>query len=90
MHCGLPIVSTNTGGQTDILKDRINALLVSGCEGDAFAGKIQELMLDENLRKNISINNIHDINQYYIEEVASDYETLYSDLIKKTNQRGTE
>ncbi|MDD1700446.1 MAG: glycosyltransferase family 4 protein [Methanoregula sp.] len=88
MHCGLPIVSTNNGGQTDILKDRINALLVSGNDSDAFAGRIKELMLDETLRKNISINNRRDIDHYYIEEIASEYETLYKDLIKTQSNEG--
>jgi len=88
MHCGLPIVSTDNGGQTDILKDRVNALLVSDNNSDAFAGKIQELMLDETLRKNISINNTRDISHYYIEKIVSEYETLYSDLIKTRSNEG--
>jgi glycosyltransferase involved in cell wall biosynthesis len=89
MHCGLPIVSTDNGGQTDILKNRVNALLVTGNDSDAFAVKIQELLLDENLRKNISINNLRDIKHYYIEEIASDYETLYVDLTKTRSHEGT-
>lgn len=82
MHCGLPIVSTNNGGQTDIVKDRINALLVPAKDSDAFAGKIHEMMLDKILRNNISINNRRDIAHYYIEEIVSDYEKVYRDLIK--------
>jgi glycosyltransferase involved in cell wall biosynthesis len=82
MHCGLPIVSTNNGGQTDILKDRVNALLVSDNDSDAFAEKIKELLLDDFLRKNISVNNRRDISHYYIEEIVSVYENLYKDLIK--------
>lgn len=89
MHCGLSIVSTDTGGQTDILKDRVNALLVSGNSIDAFAGKIQELMTDEILRKNISINNTRDIDHYYIEKIAVAYETLYGDLIKTRSNEET-
>lgn len=88
MHCGLPIVSTNNGGQTDILKDRVNALLVSDNDTDDFAEKIKELMLDEALRNNIVINNIRDIKHYYIEEIASDYERLYGDLIKTRYNEG--
>jgi len=89
MHCGLPIVSTDNGGQTDILKNRVNALLVTGNDSDVFAVKIQELLLDENLRKNISINNLRDVKHYYIEEIASDYETLYVNLIKTRSNEGT-
>jgi len=88
MHCGLPIVATNNGGQTDILKDRVNALLVPAKDSDAFAGKIQELMLDKILRKNISVNNIRDIDYYYIEEIVSEYELLYGNLIKKRSNEG--
>lgn len=82
MHCGLPIVSTNNGGQTDILKDRVNALLVPCNDSEAFAEKIKELVRDDILRKNISINNRRDIDQYSIERVATDYETLYGELTK--------
>jgi sucrose-phosphate synthase len=88
MHCGLPIVATNNGGQTDILKDHVNALLVPAKDSDAFAGKIQELMQDKILRKNISVNNIRDINYYYIEEIVSEYELLYGNLIKKRSNEG--
>jgi glycosyltransferase involved in cell wall biosynthesis len=86
MHCGLPIVSTNNGGQEDILKDYENALFTDAYDIDAFAKKIQELLADTNLKTVLSTNNQRIIKHYYIEEIAEIYENLYKELIKSKRQ----
>jgi glycosyltransferase involved in cell wall biosynthesis len=82
MHCGLPIVSTDNGGQTDFLKDGENALFAPPQNSVVLAEKIRNLMEDEDLRKFVSTNNFRDVRQYYIEEISKNYEHLYSELIK--------
>jgi len=80
MHCGLPIVSTDEGGQTDILIDGRNALLVPPGDSIALSEKIRQLLNDDLLRMNISGNNRTDIGNYYIDEIVKEYENIYIEL----------
>jgi glycosyltransferase involved in cell wall biosynthesis len=80
MHCGLPIVSTDEGGQTDILTDGRNALLVPPGDSIALSEKIRQLLNDDLLRMNISGNNRTDIGNYYIDEIVKEYENIYIEL----------
>ena len=83
MHCGLPIVSTNNGGQTDFLVDGENALMVPIEDGEAIANQIENLMSNEILRFKMSEINAEDIKKYYIENVTSKYEYIFeSDIIQ--------
>jgi glycosyltransferase involved in cell wall biosynthesis len=88
MHCGLPIISTDNGGQVDLLKDYVNALFSEAQNSDAFSKKIRELLADENLRMALSSNNRRDIANFYIEEISNIYENLYRVLIKKRSNEG--
>lgn len=78
MYCGLPIVATNNGGQTDFLIDGKNALLIPVKNWEILAEKIEELCCDESKRNKMSLNNKEDIEKYYIQEVAMQYEKLFS------------
>jgi glycosyltransferase involved in cell wall biosynthesis len=80
MHCGLPIVSTNNGGQEDILKDRENALFADTYDSNTFAKRILELLENTTLQKVISSNNRKDVTRYYINKIAKRYEELYQDV----------
>jgi glycosyltransferase involved in cell wall biosynthesis len=84
MYCGLPIVSTNNGGQLDILKNHENALLAEAQDSDAFSMKIRELLADEGMKTAFSSNNRRDITHYYIENIAKMYENIYRELINIT------
>jgi len=84
MYCGLPIVSTNNGGQLDILKNHENALLAEAQDSDAFSMKIRELLADEGMKTAFSSNNRRDITHYYIENIAKMYENIYRELLNIT------
>ena len=77
MYCGLEIVSTDNGGQTDFLLDKKNALMVPIEDSDALADKILELLKNENLRMKMIENNRKDIREFDIENVATKYEELF-------------
>jgi len=78
MHCGLPIVATNNGGQTDFLVDGKNALLVPIRNWEILAEKINEVCCDKSKRDKMSANNKEAIKRYYIQEIAMQYEKLFS------------
>jgi glycosyltransferase involved in cell wall biosynthesis len=77
MYCGLPIVATNNGGQTDFLVDGKNALLVPIKNWQILAEKIDEICCDRSKRDKMSINNRKDIKKYYIQEIAAQYEKIF-------------
>ena len=81
MHCGLPIVATNNGGQTDFLVDEQNALLVPIKDSDALAEKIVELIENKEKRLEMSSTNRKDIQNFYIEKITKQYVNVYKDVI---------
>jgi glycosyltransferase involved in cell wall biosynthesis len=77
MYCSLPIVSTNNGGQTDFLKDGINALLVPIEDSKALSLAIQKLKRDYMLREGMKQHNTRDIENFSIDKIAGEYEKLF-------------
>jgi len=82
MYCGLPIVSTNNGGQTDFLVEGENALMVPIEDSEAIADKILEMLKNKDLRGKMIENNIKDIRKYDIENVAMKYEKLFEQCVE--------
>lgn len=73
MQTGLPIVSTNYGGQLDIIKNRVNGLLVEHCSSDALADGIIQLLADKELMKKMRQNNLNKVSEFYADSIAEKY-----------------
>jgi len=82
MYCGLPIVATNNGGQTDLLKDNENTLFVPIKSALKLADAIHKMIIDENLRVRIAKNNMEEIRKYYVNKISSQYEKIFKKLLK--------
>jgi glycosyltransferase involved in cell wall biosynthesis len=80
MYCGLPIVSTDNGGQTDFLIDGVNALMVPVEDSDALAEQIKILIDNESLRLQMIEKNKKDITRFYIESIVKEYERSFGDV----------
>lgn len=52
---GLPIISTNTGGASELVADGQNGFIVKFKDSQDIAEKIEKLILDEDLRKKMSV-----------------------------------
>lgn len=83
MYFGLPIVTTNVGGQTDFLQDGRNALLTGTGDVDAMAKSIQKMASDGVFRKRLGENNRRDIQEQMIDAVAARYEELFMDILQE-------
>ncbi|MBF0216323.1 MAG: glycosyltransferase family 4 protein [Candidatus Omnitrophica bacterium] len=83
MASGLPIISTDRGGQRDIIKDRENGLLVPPDDQDKLASAISELCADNALRERIAIVNKKTSESYTIQDVARRYLALFQNIISK-------
>ena len=78
MACGLPIITTNkcVAGM-ELIKDNENGFLVPIENTQLLAEKINVILNDIDLQKQMSINNLHKIKRYTIENMAEKhYQTL--------------
>ena len=81
MHFGLPIVSTNNGGQTDFLKHEENALLINVGDVESCTRAIERFMTDKGLYDRCSQQNRKKIKDFYAETVANKYLALFRSSI---------
>ncbi|OGM18703.1 hypothetical protein A2686_03450 [Candidatus Woesebacteria bacterium RIFCSPHIGHO2_01_FULL_38_10] len=80
MYCGLPILATNVGGQTDFLEDGKTGFLVRPERPRELADVILKLQNDGTLVKEISIYNRKKVKTYYISKISGGYKKIYKYL----------
>jgi glycosyltransferase involved in cell wall biosynthesis len=73
MQVGLPIVSTNYGGQVDLITNQVNGLLVEPEKVEILAEAIKRLLRDINLYKKISCNNIEKVKEFRTDTIIHEY-----------------
>lgn len=83
MHCGLPIVTTNVGGQTDFLAHGDNALLCSPGDVAGLAASLDRLADDESQRTQMGSRNRAEIKKYMIDEVVRQYLVLFDEQVAR-------
>lgn len=81
MYCGLPIITTNVGGQTDFLTHGHNALLCNPGDQKGLAACLDRLAGDATLRKQMGARNSEEIKKHAMDEVVQQYVVLYDELI---------
>lgn len=77
MYAGLPIVSTDNGGQVDLIKNYRNGILVRPGEVEPLAVAIRELSTNKDLAKATALNNRNDIQEYFMSVNAQKYINLF-------------
>ncbi|MDM8553134.1 glycosyltransferase family 4 protein [Desulfococcaceae bacterium HSG7] len=80
MSVGLPIVCYDNGGQTDFLKDGETGVLVELGNRAAFADKLRALIVKPALRTQMETFNRRYIHEFFIENIANQYEKQYRAL----------
>ncbi|MBD3380386.1 MAG: glycosyltransferase [Candidatus Omnitrophica bacterium] len=81
MACGLSIVSTDNGGQTDILEHEKNALMVPPGDAEALAEAIEELLSSPETMRKMKTNNLEHAKDFSISKVAARYMELFRETI---------
>ncbi|MCK4852354.1 MAG: glycosyltransferase family 4 protein [Candidatus Omnitrophica bacterium] len=79
MSCGLPVVATDQGGQTDIIAPDRNGILVPPRDETKLAEAILDLAMDDRRRREISENNRSAAARYSISAVSRRYVKLFKD-----------
>jgi glycosyltransferase involved in cell wall biosynthesis len=77
MYCGLPIVTTNNGGQTDFLTHEENALLVPIRDTKALKQALTQALQDATWRQDCGARNREKIKTLYVDNLMSQYDALF-------------
>ncbi len=83
MYCGLPIVCSFEGGQVDFLKEGKNALLVPPEDDLVLSQALKKVITSRDLQKTMQENNLKDVEKYYIQNTAANFEKLFEEVTKK-------
>lgn len=82
MYAGLPIITTNNGGQMDFLEEEKNALLVPIQDKYALLNAIQRGIHDHEWRKICGQNNAIKITSLFVENIIPEYHKLFNRAIE--------
>jgi glycosyltransferase involved in cell wall biosynthesis len=82
MYAGLPIISTNVGGQNDLLTDGENAVMVEPADKEALKAAILKIYENKAIREKLGQNNKAKIKQFYSEIIGKQFSNY---IIAKIN-----
>lgn len=85
MQAGLPIISTNDGGQGDLIEHGVNGLLVDYGDEEKLAECIKLVLSDGRMRKRMQEENRERIKNYSSDIIAGRYLEILSRLVLKNN-----
>jgi glycosyltransferase involved in cell wall biosynthesis len=80
MACGKPIVTTDSGGIREVVKDGINGI-ISAPDPDSLVSAVYELYSNEPLRRRIAKNNMRDVREYDWTSIVGEYICTYEEVL---------
>lgn len=87
MACGKPIVATDVGGTSEMLKDGYSGMLVPPRDAESLARATINLLENEKMADNLAANVKSEVAEYFrIEECVSQYEFIYEDSVNMKNK----
>jgi glycosyltransferase involved in cell wall biosynthesis len=86
MHCGLPVIASSSGGQTDFLEDGKTGFLIPVGDVQALAEAILRLANDGGLCRQMSEFNKEYVKGFHISHVAERYEALFSEVLRRSSR----
>jgi len=84
MSQGTPVITTNIGGQAELIKDGYNGFLVKPADQKDLAEKILKILKDNNLRRKMSRNSLEYAKRFSKEEHAKKIEKLFESIIRES------
>lgn len=86
MASGLPIVTTDSGGISELVVNDYNGYVVKPGDKKQFSDKLFELINNKSIREKFSINSLERIKKYDIKNTTLSYEELYLKLLGKQDK----
>lgn len=77
MACGKPVIGTNIRGIRDLIEDTVNGYLVNIGDSNDTAYKIEKIYKDEEILKYMSFNSSKIIQNYSVDNIISQLESVY-------------
>lgn len=92
MAAGLPVICTDIRGNNELIEDGINGFLIHDGEVERLKNKIITLIEDDELRSQISLNNLKKVKQYDIKQINSQMDRIYSKALglQQVHQKTTQ
>ncbi len=88
MGCAKPIICTNTGGNPELITNGYNGYLVDVRDADAIARKLELLLSDYKLMREMGNNGYKRFkNNFGIEKMVQSHMNLYSGLLNEKQNR---
>lgn len=81
MACGLPVIMTPTGGAQELIRDGENGFLVAFGDARDIASKIEQLLIDPQKRRQMSVKSRETALSMRWENVAWQYQAVYLEII---------
>jgi len=79
MATGLPIVVTDCRGNRDLIQDGENGFVVNVDDASDLANKLEQVLVDDDLKRKFSNANLARIKKYSLDEVKKDMSHIYGD-----------
>jgi len=84
MACGIPVVATDVGGVSEVVKDGETGLLAPADDTEALAGKIQELLFYRPRARSMGQAARADVERRFTRDrVVAQYEELYRRVLRQ-------
>ena len=82
MSCGLPVVTFETGGVSEIVENGKSGFVVEYKNGEKLLKALEKLIDDDELREKMAENAINASKKFSSERMALEYLRLYEELLK--------
>ena len=82
MSAAIPVIGTDVGGISEIIKDSNNGLLVPVNDPLAIAEAAIKILTDEDFSKRLVINGIETVKQFSVEKMMACVEDIYRSVLK--------
>ena len=83
MACGKAVLASKTGGVPEIVRDKVDGLLVTPDSASALAEAIKTLGSDAQLREKLGENGAAKAKEFDWDVIASKYEAIYTNSLAK-------
>jgi 1,4-alpha-glucan branching enzyme len=80
MATGTPFIASKTGGLSDLLKDNETCLFFENGNIEDLASKMEILLSDSGLRKNLSENGRNEVQSYKWESISDKYYNCFTEI----------
>jgi glycosyltransferase involved in cell wall biosynthesis len=91
LAAGRPVVATDVGGVSDVVRDGVDGFLVEAADVDALADRLQELAADPDRRRAMgAAGRERVLHRYAVARLVDDVDRLYRALLEARQSRSRE